>query len=302
MQKYSQFSIWCTSKDTKLQALYSKYKEKFKKYLCDEDMDLYWIPLNCPDYEEAHELANQYGWDYSSDLEIDQFPNLYMIEPGIIDVRYSKSDYNNAVAYIVDFGSFGDTYEDVPLFEPIEACCEKSKWSHVTGIIQSGSYRIPVGEFRRKRYFRLMSGYAVSEDIKDYMVTNELAEVNDFINVYNKKRDRVIGFQLFPENVITGFGELNKLPCVDECKNCGKQRYQDNGGPYYADESILAQLKGINRTMEYYGVVLDDNDLNNQNPDDVCSIIEPLLIIDKNTYLLLKKEYPRMRFIPVFSL
>ena len=75
------------------------------------------------------------------------------------------------------------------------------------------------------------------------------------------------------------------MKLLDSCKNCGKECYESKGEPYFISQNTLQQLKGLNQTKEMTGGVL-----------------EPWYIVNKETYKLLHKQYPRMQFIPIFQL
>ena len=293
MKQYEKYNIHCTSKNKEDKQIYKEFKKKMKKYLMDEDMELYRIPILSEDYPYAHELAQKYPSDRVDD--IDECPGLYVREHRMIETDYTKKDYEQAVAYLVDFGYFAYPYETISDSDYEGPCCEKPDWYHQIGLIQNKIYKIPASEFKKRKYAQLMIGYAFHEDVKKLLIENHLASENDFQKVITKRNETVC-YQIKPENVIHGFAEDNNMELFDFCRNCGLPHYHYKSEPYCISGATLEQLKGLNQTRETSGAIFKE-----QNGSEMpASLVEPWYILSKEAYTLLHKHYPRMQFIPIF--
>lgn len=303
MKKYIFFTVLCKSKRSAYKLAMREFRDTCKRYLSldESQMQMYWIPEGTKEYIYAHEMSEKYpkpeNWDsYDS--------NIFFVAEGEGNdyiIRYSKEDFDAAVAYIVNFWYFADTYEDIPLAEPLFECCDKPSWKYVTGMIQKTNYRIPPKEFKTKKYAKLLPGYAVSKEVVDLLLAENAATMNDFLEVYDKSRKKIVSYQFAPENIFTGFAKDNNMILQDKCDNCGAENYTDIDAPYYISESTLSQLKCVNVTKEYSGPIIEEKEKENAKPDERCSYLEPWIIVDKRTYTILHEKYPRMQFIPVFK-
>lgn len=301
MTKYIRFSIYCTSKSKNLRDFHREIIDVLKGYALDERMILFSIPIDAEEYQYAHNLALKYSWDYDSDLEMEDKPGVYINESEIVETKYLREDYEKAKAYLVNFWYFVYTYESIPIHESLGDCCDSPSWKYVTGFKQNTHYRIPPSEFKNKKYAKLLPGYAVSEEIVDLLVDNGFATRDDFLEVFNKKRDKVVAYQIMPKHEITGFAEDNNMELVDICACCGLKRYQDVEEPYYISKDTLEKMEGLNVTTEVTGPVIEERHKLNPEPEEICSYVEPWIIVDKKVYELLHEHYPRMQFIPVFE-
>lgn len=281
--------------------MHEEIQLKLKKYTTDKEKVMYWIAEGTEEYEYAHELALNHTWDFDSDLEIEDNPGLYINESDVFITKYSKEDYKKAKAYLVNFWYFVYGYEDIPIHESLGDCCDSPSWKYVTGFKQNTHYRIPPSEFKNKKYAKLLPGYAVSEEVVDLLVDNGYATKEDFLEVYNKKRDKVVAYQIMPKHEITGFAEDNNMKLVDTCACCGLKRYQGVELPYCISEDTLQKMKGLNVTTEVKGPVIEESDMLDPEPEKLGTFVEPWIIVDKKVYELLYAHYPRMQFIPVFE-
>lgn len=302
MKQYAKMHIDCTSRKKADKQIYKEFKERMKKYLLDEDMELYRIPILSKDYQYAHELSKQYAWDWSRDDDMEDYPGLYITDSGIIETDYTRKDYEQAVAYLVNFWYISYTYEYISDSDYEGPCCEKPKWKYQNGLIQNKLYRIPASEFKNKKYAKIMFGYIVHEEVKQLLIDNHLASEQDFQKVITKKGETVC-YQLKPENVITGFAQDNHMDVFDYCRNCGLIQVHFGEEPYYMSKDTLKQLKGLNRTKETEGPIFIDKSMTRTEPfnSEFFSSLDPLYIVNKDTYNLLHANYPRMQFIPIFA-
>ena len=294
MKQYAKIHIDCTSKRKAEKQLYKELKIRMEKYLIDEEMGLYRIPILSEDYQYIHELSKQYVWDWSRDEEMHDFPGLYITDDNMIETDYVKKDYQQAVAYLVNFWYIAYPYETVSDSDYEGPCCEKPEWKRQEGLIQDKLYKIPKSEFKNKKYAKLMFGYAVHEEVKQLLIENDLASQRDFQKVITNKNETVC-YQLKPENVITGFSEDNGMRVFDYCRNCGLTHVDFGEEPYYMGEATQKQLKGLNQTREMNGPIFRE-----QKPL-FAGTLEPWYIVNKEVYNLLHAHYPRMQFIPIFA-
>ena len=100
LKKYAKIHIECTSKKKEDKQVYKEFKDRMKKYLLDDVMELYKIPILSEDYQYAHELVKKYPSDRVDDT--DECPGLYVRENRIIETDYTKKDYAQAKAYLVN--------------------------------------------------------------------------------------------------------------------------------------------------------------------------------------------------------
>lgn len=301
MIQYAKFNITCTSKAKEDRKLYKEFCVKLKKYLIDEDMQLYKVPILSEEYKYAHPLAMEHGWDWSREEEQEDYPRIYIDEDDVLEITYSKKDYENAAAYLVNFWYFAYPYGNISDSEYEEVCCDNPMWKYNTCTIQKKIYKIPSSEFKNRKYAQLMFGYAVSEEIRNLLMENKFAIEQDFQEVTNLK-GTIVCYQLKPKNIITGFPKDNHMHLVDVCKHCGMERWEAGTEPYYISKDTLAQLKGMNQTREKFGPALEEREKNQLEKDEIRWTLEPRYIINKEVYTLLHKHYPRMQFIPIFQL
>ena len=293
MKQYAKIYITCTSKKKADKQVYKEFKERMKKYLIDEDMGLYEVPILSEDYQYAHELTKIYVEDKTIE-DIEECPGLYITEDSWLETDYTKKDYEQAVAYLVNFWYIAYPYETVSDSDYEGPCCDNPSWKRQEGLIQDKLYRIPKSEFKNKKYAQLMFGYAVHEKVKQLLIENHLAIEHDFQLVITKK-DETVCYQLKPENVITGFAEDNGMKVFDYCRNCGLPHVHFGDEPHYMSEATQKQLKGLNQTRETHGPIFQE-----EKPL-FAALVEPWYIVNKEVYNLLHTHYPRMQFIPIFA-
>lgn len=295
MKQSKNFSIECTTDQIDLKNRYHHFKEKLKKYLIDEDMELYRIPYGTDDYLYAHELYEKY---YRDDDGLDDIPGLYVDESEILITDYSISDYENAVAYLIWFIPISDPYESLNDIDFAGSCCQKPEWSMERGLIQNKKYMIPKKEFRNKKYSALMIGYAIEKSVKQKLMDHNLASESDFQDVTDKNGD-VVCIQIMPEHVIDGFANENHMSLVDKCKHCGMERYEVSNEPYFMSSFLVSELHTFNRTRELYGPAIENGSDSGRKEHSL--ILEPMYIVNRDVYLFLHKHYPKMQFIPIFD-
>nr|WP_297934535.1 hypothetical protein [uncultured Lachnoclostridium sp.] len=291
LKQYVKCNVHCTNKKREDNLLYNEFKRKMQKYLINEELELYRIPILSEDYQYAHKLFKT----YASKCAMENYQGFYIKEQRILETDYTKKDYEQAVAYLVDFGYFAYPYETISDSDYEGPCCEKPDWYHQIGLIQNKIYKIPASEFKKRKYAQLMIGYAFHEEVKKLLIENHLASENDFQKVITKRNETVC-YQIKPENVIHGFAEDNKMELFDFCRNCGLPHYHYKSEPYCISGATLEQLKGLNQTRETSGTIFKE-----QNGAEMpASLVEPWYILSKEAYTLLHKHYPRMQFIPIF--
>lgn len=301
LKQYEKYSIHCTSKKKEDKKIYKEFKERMKKYLVHEGMELYRIPILSVDYQYAHELSLKYTWDWSRDDEMEDFPGVYITGDETIETDYSKKDFEQAVAYLVNFWNIAYIYEDMDGTEYEGTCCDNPRWDYATGIIQTKESQMPSAEFKNKKYAQLMKGYALGKEARDLLLEHGLATEEDFWNVTNRKGS-IVCYQIMPKSVIHGFAQDNNMKLVDKCKNCGMERYWFYEEPFYLSQNTLDQLVGLNQTKEQKGGCFDEEIIrrNLENGIEMDRKLEPWYIVNKDVYNLLHKHYPRMQFIPIF--
>ena len=293
MKQYAKMHIDCTSRKKADKQIYKEFKERMKKYLLDEDMELYRIPILSKDYQYAHELTQIYKVDDTIE-DTEDCPGLYITESSIKEIDYSKKDYEQAVAYLVAFCYLAYPYETISDSDYEGPCCDKPQWKHQIGLIQDKLYKIPAAEFKNRKYASLMLGVAVHEEVKQLLIDNHLAVEQDFQKVITKRNETVC-YQLKPENVITGFAQDNHMDVFDYCRNCGLTHVYFGEEPYYMSKNTHSQLKGLNQTKDAYGPIFQE-----EKPL-ATALVQPWYIVNKDTYNLLHANYPRMQFIPIFA-
>lgn len=293
MEQRAKIYIHCTSRKKADRQICKEFKERMKKYLVNEDMGLYEVPILSNDYSYAHELTKIYVEDDTIE-DIEECPGLYITEGSWLETYYTKKDYEQAVAYLVNFWYIAYPYETIDDSDFEGPCCEKPEWKRQEGFIQDKLYKIPASEFKNRKYAQLMFGYAVHEEVKQLLIENQLASEHDFQKVITKKNETVC-YQLKPENVITGFAEDNGLSVFDYCRNCGLTHVNFGEEPYYMSEATQKQLKGLNQTRETKGPIFGEK------KPLFAAKVEPWYIVNKDVYNLLHAHYPRMQFIPIFA-
>lgn len=296
MVKLAKIGIECTSADILLQEKYEEFKKICANYCVDEDMQLYYIPMGSSEYEFAHDLALQYPFD--GDVR-DESPKFYVDEADYITFKYDKRDYERAVAYLINFWYFAYDYEDWSSDEFVGCCCGKPGWELEKCTVQTRNYRIPKSEFRKRKFAKLMLGYAVADEVRELLLTTKHASADDFREVTTKKGIHIC-YQIAPQNIIEGFMDENHANLVDVCSNCGMRRYNPCNEPFCMSRKLVFQLRGLNRTKEMRGPVLEEGE--DTIDRNVERTLEPYYIVNKDTYELLHKHYPRMQFIPIFPL
>ena len=282
MKVYVRFTIWNTKPiSAEEEKRYEDFTNKMRKYKAKYLIDSFKVPMTSPEYEYAHEMAEKYP--VQEDEEGETLPGVYISESTIIEIDYEKKDYEKAVAYCLNFWYIAYLYEDEGSDEYTEPCCENPNWNGEICEIQNRPLIMPAKEVYKKKYAQLMPGYGVSEEIRNLLLEHG-AKKEDFTEIRNKQ-GKLIFYQVTPQNVIKGFIEDNDIPIEDECKSCGQKRYGDKKRtePYYISKSTLEQLTVLNRTEEMSGLEL-----------------EPWYIVNKETYLLLKKHYKKIQFEPIF--
>lgn len=282
MKVYARFSLWFTEPvNEKDEKRYQEFKDNLKKYKTEYLIDFYRVPIASSEYQYAHEMAEKYP--LQEDEEGEWLPGVYISESTLYEIDYDKKDYDKAVAYLVNFWYLSYLYEDESSDEYTAPCCDNPSWRGEICEIQNRPLIMPAKEFRKRQYAQLMHGYGVSEEVRGLLLENGAKE-EDFTEIKNKQ-GKLVFYQLTPQNVIKGFIGDNEIPVEDECKNCGQKRYgyKEETKPYYISESTLKQLKALNRTEEMRGLEL-----------------EPWYLVNKETYLLLKKHYKRIQFEPIF--
>ena len=301
MKQYAKLHIKCTGNKKEEKKIYLEFKKRMKKYLLDEDMELYRIPILAKDYPYAHELSQKYEWDWSRNEEDEDFPTMYITENEDIETDYTKKDYEQAVAFVVNFWYVVYPYENNWVRDFEETCCDKPSWKYKTAMIQKKNSILPSSKFKKKKYAQLISGYVIAEEVRNLLLEHGLATKEDFWDVINRKGE-IVCYQMMPKNVVHGFAQDNNMKLVDKCEHCGMERYWYYKEPFYMSQSTLDQLVGLNQTIERCGGYFDEEELKRdlQNGEDMRSTMEPWYIVNKEVYNLLHKHYPRMQFIPIF--
>lgn len=139
----------------------------------------------------------------------------------------------------------------------------------------------------------------MADEVAELLIQEGLATANDFWSVTMKKGEHVC-YQLNPTHTIHGFMKENGAQEVDCCKACGRKRYNPCNEPYHMSEKLVSELQGLNRTEELQGPIIENTEID--HGDIGGRTLEPLYIVNKQTYQLLHERYPRMQFIPIFSL
>lgn len=301
VKQYAKLHIKCTSNKKEEKKIYLEFKKRMKKYLLDEDMELYRIPILAKDYPYAHELSQKYEWDWSRNEEDEDFPTMYITENEDIETDYTKKDYEQAVAFVVNFWYVVYPYENNWVRDFEETCCDKPSWKYKTAMIQKKNSILPSSKFKKKKYAQLISGYVIAEEVRNLLLEHGLATKEDFWDVINRKGE-IVCYQMMPKNVVHGFAQDNNMKLVDKCEHCGMERYWYYKEPFYMSQRTLDQLVGLNQTIERCGGYFDEEELKRdlQNGEDMRSTMEPWYIVNKEVYTLLHKHYPRMQFIPIF--
>lgn len=301
VKQYAKLHIKCTGNKKEEKKIYLEFKKRMKKYLLDEDMELYRIPILAKDYPYAHELSQKYEWDWSRNEEDEDFPTMYITENEDIETDYTKKDYEQAVAFVVNFWYVVYPYENNWVRDFEETCCDKPSWKYKTAMIQKKNSILPSSKFKKKKYAQLISGYVIAEEVRDLLLEYGLAKKEDFWDVINRKGE-IVCYQMMPKNVVHGFAQDNNMKLVDKCEHCGMERYWYYKEPFYMSQRTLDQLVGLNQTIERCGGYFDEEELKRdlQNGEDMRSTMEPWYIVNKEVYNLLHKHYPRMQFIPIF--
>lgn len=294
MEQYQNFSILCNSSKAEDKKLYYDFLGKYKEFLVDEDMELYQVPFKSDEYFQIKELEKRYHWDWESDKSRDDYPGFYVDETMFV-TNYSKSDYNNAVAYILNFHTIVFSYETIDEDDYVGLCCESANWKCAPIYVQKKDYLLPKSEFGKKKYVQTMLGNAVSIDMRNEIMEVGFATENDFRDIKDKKGN-IVCYQLDPKNVIKGFAEINEMHFVDMCKNCGMKRYVLGEEPYYMNQEILNSFRGLARTEALFGSAPEPGEKESGRK----IVLEPCIIIDKSMYEFLIKKYPRIEVIPIF--
>ena len=81
-----------------------------------------------------------------------------------IETDYTKKDYEQAVAYAIDYWSLVYPYESNWVRDFEETCCDKPSWKYKTAMIQKKNSILPSSEFKKRKYAQLMSGYVLAEE------------------------------------------------------------------------------------------------------------------------------------------
>lgn len=301
MKQYAKIYIDCTSRKKADKQVYKEFKERMKKYLIDEDMELYRVPILSEDYQYAHELTKIYKEDDTIE-DIEECPGLYITENSWLETDYTKKDYEQAVAYMVNFWYLVYPYENDYDKKIFGTCCDNPNWNYKTGFIQNAIDKLPATEFKKKQYAQLFNGYALGKEPRDLLLEHGLATEEDFWDVVDR-RGNVVCYQIMPKNVIHGFGHDNNMQLVDKCEHCGMERYWNYKEPYYMSENTCKQLVGMNRTSEMSGDYFDEEALKRAKKNGISMevTLEPWYIVNKDVYNLLHAHYPRMQFIPIFA-
>ena len=269
-------------KNRKEEKLCRKVVEMYKLYIVDEDE--YSIRLHIPKtLEGCMKLVDVANEICAMTDKLDPYatPCMHALPPNI---NYTKKDYRDAPAYLVRFGGFVYGYDEEEWIEKYYTpCCEVSHWYDGGGCgIQTGNYYVPKSQFRNKKYVITdMYDYAVNDDVKQLMLEHG-AQEEDFLPILTKAEE-IVFWQLTPKHTIYGMGETNGWKKIKGCRGCGKETYLSNDYDCTRiTPEIVGQLKAINRTSETFG-----------------RSFQPEIIINKELYTALKKEYPRMHFEPI---
>ena len=270
MKVYTRINITLTNGNKLTNEIYKTFKEKMNKYLLDEDMELYRVPIDTEEYIYAKMIAEEYR---------DTKDGLKVFDLDIYEKIYDKKDYQKAVAYCVCFLQTSYTYDD--LSEEVEKnCCEEGKKKEVYNFIQIKPYYLPKQEFGKKNCTSLdNNGYAVSKEVKEDLMQLGASE-EDFWPVYTKKKE-IVCYQLMPKHKVS-LREVNGWKKEIKCPYCGYYEYRyDDSKPIYIDKTALENLKALNSTEELMGSF-------------------PRYIVNKETYEFLTAKYKRMNFEPIF--
>lgn len=302
MIQYARFHIECTSQNKQDRKLYNELIEKFRPYLYAADMGLYRIPITSDEYGYVKQLASQYMWDWNRIEDRDNYPGLYVDCQDLIETVYSKEDFQQGAAYLINFWYFADAYEDENYKEFCVACCGHQNWKYLHALVQTKPYTLPKKAFRNKKFARLSNRcYGFSKEIVDLLIAHGLAQQEDFWEI-NTRKGAFVAYQLHPQNVIRGLAEDNQMQLADKCEGCGLECYEYIQGtlyePYCISERTLGQLKGLNQTAEIMNMMFPDKD--KMEKEKPSSLLEPMYVVNKDVYLLLHERYPRMQFIPIF--
>ena len=285
MIKYLQFVIYSESTRTRVPDV---WLENLKEYTTDKEKVVYWIPENSPEYDYAKGLCSR------------NLRNIVVEETGNSIIEYSQKEYDDANFYGVNFRSYIDRYDSVPIFENFGECCSNSSWKYVTGMVQEGNYRIPPKEFAKRKAGIMIPGFAVNEAIASALIEKGLATTEDFLEVYDKSRKKVVAYQIYPKHMFSGFCEDNNMRLVDSCSNCGMLRYEPNEQVYYISEETVKKLTHLNRTVEVTGPVIE-KDIKEYDPKDDCSFVEPWIIVSKEVYEVMTSFISNKNFIPILN-
>lgn len=150
MKQYEKYSIHCTSKKKEDKHVFKSFKERMKKYLIHEGMGLYRIPILSEDYQYAKKMSLKYAWDWSREDEMEDFPGVYITGDETIETDYTKKDYEQAVAFVVNFWYVVYPYENNWVRDFEETCCDKPSWKYKTAMIQKKNSILPSSKFKKK--------------------------------------------------------------------------------------------------------------------------------------------------------
>ena len=270
MRAYARINVSLEKGTKETKKIYKEFKEKMQKYLYDEGMELYRVPIDVEEYLYAKQFTDEYD-EEKDGLEISDM--------GYLERVYTKKDYEDAVAYRVWFLQSSYTYDEIEDIE--ECCCAENERRGLYNTIQVKPYYLPKNEFGKKNCTQLDNGgYAVSKAVRDDLIQLGATE-EDFWPVYTKKKE-IVCYQLMPKHKVS-LGEVNGWQKEIVCPYCGYANYhEDESQPILIDKQTLEELKVLNATEET---------LNGA----------PLyLIISKKTYGFLTKKYKRMNFEPIF--
>lgn len=275
MNLYSRINVELPKKtNEKARKVYEEFMKGSQKYLLDEVMQLYRIPMDTPFYQDVVTKIKTFPEE-----EIDWYEQF--------ERTYSKQDYRDAVAYLAWFTSMAFGYESDDEMDCFASpCCEKGRENERVNYIQSKPYRMPQKEFvNRKFIFLEMGGYAVAKEVYEDLLEIGALEA-DFTPIYNK-RGEIVAYQLTPVNELS-MHEVNQWKEIKLCEHCDLTGYD---------------IKTAEQLSEFRNVYLDQaaySNLKVLNKSEMDQFCDREIIINKEAYEYLSSKYKRMNVEPVF--
>lgn len=326
MKKYLEFNMEIAKKIHKEEKTLRDIQDRLQPYIDMERlifpkvMPTYRIPVDDEIYFYCLELLKKYPYithessdrDKDSHLKQDKF----CCYSNDILVEYSKKDYDEAVAYCINFWYMAYAYDDQSVNDYMrnyyKKCCEHSSWGKIEGYVQCEELQMPPREMKKKfGIFSHCDGAFVASEIKDLLIEKKMAEENDFWHIKTRKMQYTQAYQIMPINKIKGFSELNKFTFIDKCNHCGNTVFNSytkdceigqyvTSEPWYINQKMLYDLGSCACTEENF-CGIHPEDLANQNNTERL-MLSPLIIISKEMGTVLWEKYPKIKkqLIPIF--